>query len=60
MTQPDTNASGDENPDLKGLKEGEFRLRIGGEGTGVQINKKIDTDTARRVMNIILGQDFRQ
>lgn len=50
-----TNYSGDD-PNLKGLKPDEFRLKINGKGTGVQINKKLDRETARRVMNLLLQE----
>lgn len=43
--------------DMKGLKEGEYRLRINGERTGINVNKKIDTETAIRVINVLMRKD---
>lgn len=45
----------DKKPEI--LNPDEYRLRIGGKGTGVQINIKVNTELARRIINFILLQE---
>ena len=55
-----TNEIADEKPKTDNLKPGEYRVRVHGKGTGIQINKKIDTETTRRILNVLMQEDFRK
>lgn len=39
------------------IPEGMYRIKLNGKGTGIQLNKLVDADTARRIINIMMSED---